>query len=613
MKKLSIRMKLGLSILVTVLLLGSAHVVQTSNFKVQVFTTTVETQSGHTVSVRVYKPKSATADKPAPAIAFMHGLSTTKEAYTQYAIELSKRGYVVATPDMLGHGDSDLADMETFFGSPLSDGNGLYAALKLLGTYDYVDTNNMGVAGHSMGGNAVNTSVFLDNFSPVPLIKSAYLLSSDPMLTDFEGNAMNIYGERSVGLFYSTYDHVYFKGFNENMEPLLASEYLKSVQAKSFVGFSNPESTIDLVEVNKDYTQGTAIRRINQEDVIHPYAQGGDKAISYMLDFFEDTLPASNPIDSNKLTANTYQILSLMSLFSMLIVGYYLLNTLLETKFFASLYTKEANTMGVSTDKVMRNIGLGLTVLNVLFAFVSVTLIFKNGLGYFVLPQLPQQVSNIFALWSLINGLFILLSIFVTYFLYAKRKGYTLKDFNLSIGFKDFMKSILLAVVTFAGMISLTYLAGKVFEMDMRVYLWGIRYIPLSKLYIFFIYAPFFVIFGVAVSMMINGFSYKKIHHESELVNTIIVGILNMIPPLLITVIGFSIFKKTGIQPNIFGSDYTFTFMINAIPAYPVAIMYMRALNKHLKNPYVSGMIAGLLFAFFQVASVFTMHTFMFM
>ena len=34
---------------------------------------------------------------------------------------------------------------------------------------------------------------------------------------------------------------------------------------------------------------------------------------------------------------------------------------------------------------------------------------------------------------EILKGIFILLSIFVTYFLYAKRKGYTLKDFNLSI------------------------------------------------------------------------------------------------------------------------------------------------------------------------------------
>ena len=613
MKKLTMRTKLLIAIITTLFLLGFANLALTSGRKVEVFTTTVESASGHDISVRVYKPKTATKEKPAPAVAFMHGLSTTKEAYTQYAIELSRRGYVVATPDMMNHGDSELADIETFFGDPNSEGTGLYTATRLLASYDYVDSSNIGVAGHSMGGNAVNSSVFLDNFSPQPLISSAYLLSSDVMLNDFEGNPMNIYGDRSVGLFYSTYDHVYFKGTDEAGAPLGAVDYLDSMEAKTFLSFSDLENILPTIEKDKDYTQNGAIRRINQKDVIHPYAQGGNAAISYMVDFFEDTLGAPKEVAASKIVADRYQLLSLASLFSMLAVGYYLLNVLLETKFFNSLKAKTPNIMPTEDDKKMSLVRFGLLLLNVAFAFVSVTLIFKNGLGYFVLPILPQQVSNIFAIWSLVNGLFMILTMLLSYFFFAKKRGYTLADWNVKIGFKSLFKSIALALVTFAGMISFTYLAGKVFQMDMRMYLWGIRYLPFDKLYLLLIYAPFFIIFGIAVSLTINGTSFVKFKNEPSWLNTLIIAFFNMVPPLLITVIGFAMFKQTGIQPNIFGSDYTFTYMINAIPAYPVAIIYMRILNKHVNNPYVAGIIGGLLFAFFQVASVFTMHTFMFM
>ena len=251
--------------------------------------------------------------------------------------------------------------------------------------------------------------------------------------------------------------------------------------------------------------------------------------------------------------------------------------------------------------------------MNVGFAFLSITVIYTVGLGYFALPWLPQQVSNIFALWSLVNGLFMLLVMFVTYFFVGRKQGLKLKDWGITIGFSALIKSSLLAVVTFAAMISLTYLAGYVFQMDLRMYLWGIRQIPFDKLYLLFIYAPFFILFAIAVSLSINGMNYVKFASEKEWVNTLIVGVLNMIPPLLITVIGFSLFKKTGIQPNIFGSDYTFTNMINAIPAYPIAVVYIRILNKNTKNPYIAGIIVGLLFAFFQVASMFTMHSFLFM
>lgn len=99
----------------TLLLFANAFLVQTSGLKVDVSTASTITESGHQVGMRIYKPKKVDSDNPTPAVAFMHGLSITKKTYTQYAIELSRRGFVVAVPDMLNHGDSDISDVETFF------------------------------------------------------------------------------------------------------------------------------------------------------------------------------------------------------------------------------------------------------------------------------------------------------------------------------------------------------------------------------------------------------------------------------------------------------------------------------------------------------------------
>lgn len=370
---------------------------------------------------------------------------------------------------------------------------------------------------------------------------------------------------------------------------------------------------ISAIETDFDYSKDGAIRRIHQEDVIHPYAQGGNKGINETVNFFTDVYDEPNPIESNFVLGDLYQFFSLMSLFSMLVVGYYVLKALLETSVFSSLKSDKINEIREIPVNSNKKWTVFTTVFNVAFAFLSITLIYKAGLGYFALPWLPQQVSNIFALWSLVNGLFMLLVMFTTYFFVGRKQGLKLSDWGIAIGLKELIKSLVLAVLTFAAMISLTDIAGYLFQMDMRMYLWGIRQIPFNKLYLLLIYAPFFIIFAVAVSLSINGMNYVKFYSEKEWVNTVIVALLNMIPPLVITVIGFSLFKKTGIQPNIFGSDYTFTNMINAIPAYPVAVLYIRVLNKHTKNPYIPGIIVGLLFAFFQVASMFTMHSFLFM
>lgn len=614
-KKFNAKMGLILALVVTFVSMMGAHLVMTNFFSVKVTTTTTKTTSGDTVSLRIYKPDSATAQEKAPAIVFAHGLSTTKECYTQYAIELSRRGYVVVTPDMLNHGGSDITPFETFFTDPGADGYGVYAAVKYMADLEYVDTDRIGIAGHSMGGNATNISVELDNMSENPLIDSVFLASSNPTFKDREGNWTNVYGDRSVGVFYSNYDHVYFSSMDENGAPVSAQEFLSSNDAKSFAAFGADPSEFkgEKVLPGHTYTSEDSIRRIYEAAVIHPYAQGGDKAIAAVVDFFQDTLEVPEYRIGSAQIANIYQIFSILGLFGALAIAVFLVAVLVKTKFFSDLAAKEGKALRQAPNKTGKIWFWGLTILNCVFAFVSISLIFANGLGYFVIPQLPQQVSNIFALWALANGLFMLVTSFVSYFLHGKKQGETLKDWGVAIGFKKLLKSILLSLIAVASVLAVVYIASYVFQMDFRVYLWGIRDIPVDHMYLFFIYLPFYLVFGIAVSIAINSAYYAKIGKEPTWVNDLFFAFMNFIPAFVITIVGYYLFMKNGIQPNIFGSTFTFTYMINAVPVFPVAVLFMRRINKYCNNPYIPGIIAGCLMAFFQVASVFTCHTVMFM
>lgn len=619
-KSISIKKGLLISIAATLLLLVSANAFLTNTYETKVYTTEVMTQSEDKVSVRVFKPKSATAENPAPAIVLSHGLSTVKEGYAKYAIELSKRGFVVLTPDMINHGGSDITPMETFFGDPKADAYGMYAAVRLASTYDFVDNNQIGFAGHSMGGNAANMSVMADNFQETPLISAVYILSSNPQFTDQEGNFINLYGDRDVGLFYSKFDHVYFSGTDLEGNPTHATEFLNSAQALSFVEFGMDPKESELQSITpghtyvKDIDGKQVTRRIIQGDVIHTYAQSGKDAIASTVDFFQDVFVAPNYMYGSTQTGNYYQVLSALSFFTTLFVAYYVFRLLLETKLFKSLKAEKVNTLREApTEKAGKLWFWGLTLGNLAFAFVSVTLIFKFGFGYFALPFMPSQVANIFALWSLFNGLFSLILSFASYFLYGKKNGVRLSDWGLVISFKNLMKSILLAILTFLTIIAMVFLAAKVFQMDMRFFIWGVRDMPLDKLYLFASYAPFFIIYSIAVSIGINGSYFAKIKNELPLVNDLFFAIMNMIPTVFITVLGYYLFMKTGVQPNIFGSDYTFTYMINAIPIFAVTVYFMRQLHKQVANPYISGLVGGLLITYFNVTTVFVVHTFMYM
>ena len=48
---------------------------------------------------------------------------------------------------------------------------------------------------------------------------------------------------------------------------------------------------------------------------------------------------------------------------------------------------------------------------------------------------------------------------------------------------------------------------------------------------------------------------------------------MNTIPALAITVIGYYLYAQSGLKPFVFGSTYTFTYTLNAIPVFPVAVI----------------------------------------
>lgn len=101
-------------------------------------------KSGAQMRALLFQPKSATAQTPRPAILAVHGYLNNGEIQANFATEYARRGYVVLAPDQRGHGSSD--------GPSFADGFGGPDALAYLRSLPFVDTDNIGLEGHSMGG-----------------------------------------------------------------------------------------------------------------------------------------------------------------------------------------------------------------------------------------------------------------------------------------------------------------------------------------------------------------------------------------------------------------------------------------------------------------------------
>ena len=120
-----------------------AHSIQTSG-DIRIKDVRFNGAAGKTLSAYLYIPPNATPDTPAPGILAVHGYINSREAQSGFAIEFARRGYVVLALDQAGHGYSDAPAFANGFGGP--------AALQYLRSLDIVDTSNIGLEGHSMGG-----------------------------------------------------------------------------------------------------------------------------------------------------------------------------------------------------------------------------------------------------------------------------------------------------------------------------------------------------------------------------------------------------------------------------------------------------------------------------
>jgi len=143
-----------------------AHSIQTTG-GVTVRDVRFPADSGYVLSALLYTPPSGTPEHRAPAVLVSHGYINTREMQSAFAIELSRRGFVVLSMDMTGHGYSDGRVGAQNYGGP--------AALRYLRSLPMVDTLNVGMEGHSMGGGPV-----LGAAAAVPTGYAAMVLEGRP-------------------------------------------------------------------------------------------------------------------------------------------------------------------------------------------------------------------------------------------------------------------------------------------------------------------------------------------------------------------------------------------------------------------------------------------------
>jgi pimeloyl-ACP methyl ester carboxylesterase len=222
----------------------------------------------------LYVPKGATAKTPAPGILAVHGYMNSRETQSCFAIEFARRGYVVLALDETAHGFSDGPAFVNGFGGP--DG------VRYLRSLDFVDRDNIGMEGHSMGGWAilVAASIFPNDYKSMVL----------------EGSSTGTYGApegtadypRNLRLVFSQRDE-----FSKLMWGVdLPKDMVDTAKLKKLFNTTEP------VEIGKIYGSLEAgnARQLLMPPNVHPADHYFNLPISMAIEWFQMTLKGGKNI-----------------------------------------------------------------------------------------------------------------------------------------------------------------------------------------------------------------------------------------------------------------------------------------------------------------------------
>lgn len=366
---------------VIMLLVGcfGAWLVRSSGNTVQIFEVNIPDQSGTYIHATVFKPKTATAENPAPVVVTCNGYADTGEKQDFAAIELSRRGVVVFEMDALSHGLSSTSTYDSSPASTMGEAVGMISLVEFISNaeLDYIDLSRLGITGHSMGG--IATRVTYEHFGALETaaLEAARLPESDggEEITDAEfeyAESLNVisaaffqsalpmpdvgaYGNyyRNAGINYTYYDEGNYTTSNGDGDLTDAPEALAFINS-----MLDEENAIDTVEIGKYYgsVEDNNLRVVYNVKTTHTFEYMTPASATCLIDFFTDCLSLDTDLSSSNLIFMYRFLFSTIGLIGLGLLITSFVYALLRTKFFGTICVRVPEPKAVlksSSDKAV--------------------------------------------------------------------------------------------------------------------------------------------------------------------------------------------------------------------------------------------------------------------
>ena len=541
-----------LFICISIIFIGSyfASLIQTSLGKVEIELKSLEAYDGQTLVYDLYKPKIATKENKVPFVIVVPGFQRSKEALSNIAIELSRRGLAVALIDPFAQGMSSSSFSRL---AATTQGYGMFALVDYAyaNNFSFIDINKIGSTGHSMGGNAAirgadffgkeairnNTKSKLDS-----VYISGYVLTlRDNILKDSKSN---------MGISYALYDEGAFrnelKGWDAaNME--IAPESLRAIN-----NILPKDKFINRVELGKYYGDkaSNSLRVIFNEELLHPFQPYNKEATANQINYFEKVFGFPIKIASSNQIWQFKELFTLINMITSLILLIPLSRTLLKLKFFKLIVKPIPDALPVQTMKGKLIFWfiffLSASVACITFipmVDIAKVLFFESAnreLTWFF----PQRMNNSVMLWAALNGSIGLIIFFISFYLFGRHHGVKKDSWGVTISKNELFRTIILGIIIFSIYYIILNLIYFLFHVDYRFWFIGVRIFQPEMLLVLMMYFPMFFIFFFSNSLRVNG--SMRFQGQKEWLSKLIAGFANSFGLMLIIIIQYVTYAKTG-------------------------------------------------------------------
>ena len=528
-----------------------SFLVQSDFGNVNVKSHTLNSSNNQYVVYDLYKPSSASKENKAPFIVVVPGFQRSKEALSNIAIELSRRGNVVALIDPYAQGMSSSSLSRR---AATTEGYGMFALIDTVSKgnlFDFIDTDKMASTGHSMGGNAAirganyfgREAIRENKKSKLHSVYvSGYVLTlTEKVLEDVRSN---------VGVSYALYDEGAFRNELQGWDAgnmKIAPEALRTVNS-----ILDENQKLDVIELEKFYGEidKNTARVIYNERLLHPFQPYNNIATANQLIYFDKVFNSDVKLDPYDQIWQWKELFTLLSMITSLIMLIPLTRFLLKLNFFSELVKEVPKPLPVQNRKgkvVFWSIFIiGATVACLTFIpMVDIAkIIFQKASNRELTWFFPQRMNNSVMLWATFNGIFGAILFFGSYHLFGRKAGIKKDSWGIKITNIEIVKTFLLGLLVFLIYYGTLNVIHFIFHVDYRFWFMGVRIFQPQMLLVLAMYFPFFFVFFLSNSLRVNG--AMRFENQPEWISRLVAGLANSSGLIMIIVIQYFVFLYSG-------------------------------------------------------------------